>query len=358
MSALLAVLRRPPALLRAGCRWASSGPALPPAIGCADLSGDRALVRVSGADASHFLHGITTNRMPEEDDDEGIYTAFLTAKGRVLYDTFVYPAHTNAAWATEHGEEPAYLVDCARSRLGELLTHLRRHKLRSKVKFGEVADWQVWTCWDAGSTEAGTPLAKPPALLGLADNRVPGLGLRVVVPAAAPLSVQAPGLTEVPAASYALRRILHGVPEGEPDITVGGSLPMEVCLDHMGAIDFDKGCYLGQELTIRTKHRGVVRKRLVPVELHALDAAATGTYDAGFDAGAPPPLVALHRADGTGGGRRGAGVGELHTVVGNVGLAVVRLEHADAPLVARWDGPDGPRAVGVAASVPGWWPEE
>lgn len=137
-----------------------------------------------------------------------------------------------------------------------------------------------------------------------------------------------------------MRRILHGVPEGQAEITPGAALPAETCIDYMRGIDFRKGCYVGQELTIRTHHRGVVRKRIVPVQLYPLGTPPPGRLHYGHALLAPAAPAEL-RARGRAAGRWLGGVGD-------VGLALCRLESVAGDADVSVDG------VGVRAFVPEW----
>ncbi|KAF2453674.1 hypothetical protein BDY21DRAFT_382064 [Lineolata rhizophorae] len=230
-----------------------------------------------------------------------LYTAFLNAPGRIVHDAFVYGCGGVAAWrawasARESGkrekdrvwaaeaEDPAYLVEVDAAQRDTLLKHLRRHKLRSKIDFAALSaeEWGVWAAWDARAAREGEEgllaalrrQSRAPAssILLQRDPRAPGLGARIVAPVAEAQTLLSDA-TAVAAGGgptdYALWRYLHGVPEGAAELVPESALPHESNMDVMHGVDFRKGCYVGQELTIRTQHTGVVRKRVLPVLLYA-----------------------------------------------------------------------------------------
>ena len=116
-----------------------------------------------------------------------------------------------------------------------------------------------------------------------------------------------------------------GVAEGQGEILKETALPQESNVDYMGGIDFRKGCYVGQELTIRTHHTGVVRKRILPVQLYPAEGDSGPpdklTYDQDTKVVLPPKGSNISRMD-----KKGRSAGKWLGGVGNVGLALCRLE--------------------------------
>jgi folate-binding protein YgfZ len=161
----------------------------------------------------------------------------------------------------------------------------------------------------------------PAELVGGEDPRVPGFGRRFVLPAEAAVE----GLSEVTPEEYRVRRILWGVAEGQQEILGNSALPGESNIDICHGVDWRKGCYVGQELTIRTRHTGVVRKRILPVMLYPRDEAPPEelVYNPEWQGGVPPGEVNITK---TGGARRKRPTGKWLGGVGNVGLAKCRLE--------------------------------
>ncbi|KAF8449731.1 hypothetical protein BDZ91DRAFT_853489 [Kalaharituber pfeilii] len=274
----------------------------------------RTVLSLSGSTAPKFLQGLLTTNIPLDFPStptaaDAHYSSLLTPQGRVIADVFVYPVHKSVHTVTGTEGEPTYLIECAGAIAKDLERHLRRYMLRAKLQLKQVNDeWDVWVSWGTGAdlfTRFLVPreVQLPPELLHPAESD-PNLGID----------------------AYHLRRYVHGVPEGPTEIPSSSALPHEYNLDRMGGIDFRKGCYVGQELTVRTEHRGVVRKRAVVLRL---DEDVQG---------APPPvgadIVKVGRwAEESGDSgvvvrRRGGrgGVGRWIGGLGRVGLGVVRLE--------------------------------
>ncbi|KAI7233002.1 Aminomethyltransferase folate-binding domain-containing protein [Hortaea werneckii] len=346
-------------------KGASPPPPPPPPSGAAKLT-NRRLISLHGAEAPKFMQGIVTNNVRAE-STAGFYAAFLTAPGKVLNDVFVYPT-LGSHWhkAVNGDEQPGYLVEVDADTAEMLLKQIKKHKLRSKFKLrmledGEVDVWSKWS--EEERWTAHTQGVLENGLLGLVDGRAPGMGQRILLP---PSSQQAPpaelDADEASLDAYTVRRYLRGVPEGQKEIPRDDSLPMNTNIDIMGGIDFKKGCYIGQELTIRTHHTGVVRRRILPVQL----------YPHGEQ---PPEALAYHpdavpesAEDGTDirrDDKRKRATGKLITSVGNVGLGMCRLEQmSDLTISGEGSsfspedrfliqGADG-QELGVKAFVPDW----
>jgi transferase CAF17, mitochondrial len=225
-------------------------------------------------------------------------------------------------------EEQGYLVEVDSEQAPGLFKHLKKHKLRSKFKLRllekeELHAWSVWRedeRWTAHTKDDGNN-----SMLALTDSRAPGMGKRILLPSSDDMSSlhNYENVSEAPMSAYNIRRFLRGVPEGQAEIPADDSLPMNCNIDLMGGIDFKKGCYVGQELTIRTHHTGVVRRRILPIALypHGQDPPETLQYDPSSKV----PLVKqgpdIRRDDA-----RKRPTGKLVASVGNVGLAMCRLE--------------------------------
>lgn len=227
-------------------------------------------------------------------------------------------------------------------------------------------EWDVWSLWD----DTTHPVNLASHEIDCVDHRAPGFGKRAVLPrdqqpALSTLEAEVP---ECDVETYRLRRYLHGVPEGQGEILEGVALPAESCVDYMGGVDFRKGCYVGQELTIRTHHQGIVRKRILPVVVYPGDVeGAPGRlrYDPRVEVRLPPGGTDIKRV-----GKKGRAAGKWLTGVGNVGLALCRLEMmTDVRLdggdgvggwkegdefAVEWEGEGNKERVKVKAFVPGW----
>ncbi|KAK5167777.1 ccr4 associated factor [Saxophila tyrrhenica] len=345
----------------------SNNPPPPPPTGTAKLT-NRRLVSLHGQDAPKFLQGLVTANV-RPDSRSGFYAAFLTGQGRVLNDVFIYPT-LGSRWHQDvnKNEEQGYLVEVDGEQTEALMKHLKRHKLRSKLKLRLLEDGEldVWGLWREDERwTAHTKGQKEGGLIGLTDCRAPGMGQRVLLPESRSLAVlgaEAEGVEEAPLDAYRVRRYLKGVVEGQNEIQREEALPMNANIDIMGGIDFKKGCYIGQELTIRTHHTGVVRRRVLPIALydHGREPPGTLTYDAGSGRPLPEHDVDIRRDD-----KRKRATGKFIAGIGNVGLAMCRLEQM-SDLTVSGEGssfspgdrfvvqsPDG-RDIGVKAFVPDW----
>ncbi|KAJ5457898.1 hypothetical protein N7475_009286 [Penicillium sp. IBT 31633x] len=363
----------------------------PPAAGYSRLT-NRGLISITGTDSTTFLQGLMTQNMLVANDPNrsirrtGAYTAFLNSQGRVLNDAFVYPL----PGAEAQGAESGWLVEIDKSHVPILLKHLKKHKLRAKLKLraledGERTIWSSWKNhaepqrWAAYSLESESPSPFSPTseIAGCIDTRAPAFGSRIITPGPDGLRTHFPDVAQVPGSevqldSYTVRRILHGVAEGQAEVISGSALPLQCNIDMARGIDFRKGCYLGQELTIRTHHRGVTRKRILPVQLYDLSqegqaAPDTLTYDPSAQFSLPPGELDIVKAGAA--TRRNRSAGTFLNGIGNIGLALCRLEvMTDVALMGEapanphehhfkisW-APDVEQAgeVGVRAFVPPW----
>lgn len=190
----------------------------------------RALIAVTGPDARTFLHGLLTQDVETLASGEVRYGALLGPQGRLLFDLFLY------------GTDDGVLIETAADRRDALLQRLSLYRLRAKVDL--AADpRQVFVAW--GEAESSWP----------ADPRLPGLGRRTVAADAAPDALEA---------DWRRHQLEHGVPD-TADFAPDSDYPIECDLDLLNGIDFQKGCFIGQETTSRMKRRGTIKTRLVPI---------------------------------------------------------------------------------------------
>ena len=217
---------------------------------------DRGVISVSGEDATSFLQGLLTNDVERLQPSEARYAALLTPQGKILFDMIVVRAP---------GEEPSYLIECSAAQAADLAKRLGFYKLRAKVAVADVsADRAVAAFWGD----------EPPSVaegLLYADPRDPRLGWRAILPRpiAAAIGSEHGG-------EYEGLRIAVGAPKGGLDFAYADAFPHDANFDLLHGVDFDKGCYVGQEVVSRMKHRGTARKRVARVKL-AGPAPAPGT---------------------------------------------------------------------------------
>ncbi len=283
---------------------------------------NRSVIRLAGPDAAYYLHNLIPAKIIDKDGSTSpIYTAFLSAQGRILNDVFIYPPSSGS-----NGEE--WFIEVDEAGAGELFKHLKKHKLRAKFQLERLDGERmgVYYSWPAGSEQPKTTGT------GGHDPR-PGMGMRWLEdPSSESASLQElrdSGSKQTTLEDYTIHRMLNGIAEGQAEIISGHALPQESNIDFFNGIDFFKGCYLGQELTIRTHHTGVVRKRILPVELYHRDSPpspeqqGSPQYTANSDVKVPPPGTNISKSKAKG---RGRSSGKWLGGVGNIGLALCRLE--------------------------------
>jgi len=240
----------------------------------------RTVVRVSGSERIDFLQRLVTNSVSGLSEGEVRYAALLTPQGKYLFDFFII----------EQGE--AFLLDVAAEQAEALVKRLSLYKLRVDVTF-ETTDLEVYA--------AEEPHAEA---VSVRDPRHESLGYRLYAPA---LPDAAEG------AAYEARRLDLGIPDLPRDAEVEKTLSLEADLDWLNGVDFTKGCFVGQELTARMKHRGKVRKRLLGVQV---------------EGGMPAPGTPILKPDGK-------EAGQIRSGLNGRGIALIRLEDLDkGPLTA------------------------
>jgi folate-binding protein YgfZ len=262
------------------------------------LLDDRGVFAVSGADRRGFLQGLVSNDVDKVGREQARYAALLTAQGKYLYDFMMI----------EFGE--AIWLDAEAGRLSDLKGRLSIYRLRSKVALDERPDLAVAAVFGKGALAAmgfsEDPGAARPFASGVAfvDSRLAALGVRCILPRADIRCVlEGTGLPEDGFPAYDRLRLQLGVPDGSRDLVPEKSILLESGFDELNGVDWQKGCYIGQELTARTKYRGLIKKRLMPVEV---------------DGPAPAPGTIV-----TADGRE---VGEMRSSRDELGLALLRLE--------------------------------
>ncbi len=289
----------------------------------AALLPDRGVVKVDGDEARKFLNGLVTSDIAKVTPEAASFTALLTPQGKIIVDFILVEAPP--------ADGGGFFLDCPRALAPTLLQRLNFYKLRAKVMIEDLSETLgVLAVWDGdAATEYG---------LCYRDPRLAALGLRCMLPphlaadAAADL-----GAELVEASAYEAHRIALGVPRGGLDFIYGDAFPHETDMDQFGGVDFDKGCFVGQEVVSRIENRGTARSRVVPVAFE------------GFAPEAGTPVSAGGKTVGTfGSGAQGRGLAMLR--LDRVGDAVA----AGEPLVAG--------GVQIRLVKPAWaqfaWPDE
>jgi folate-binding protein YgfZ len=252
---------------------------------------DRGVVKVSGDDARNFLNGLVTTDVALLQPGLGRFGALLTPQGKITFDFLITEAPA--------GYGGGFLIDCPLALAQSLADKLGFYKLRAKVTVDNISDTLgVLAAW------GGEPLMKPD--LTFADPRSDRLGWRILVPEELATRVaDVIGAELAESTDYEAHRIAVGVPRGGLDFMYGDAFPHETNMDRLHGVDFDKGCYVGQEVVSRMEHRGTARTRIVRLVLE----------------GAPPEAgAAVAAADKS--------VGVMGSSAAGHGLALLRLDRA------------------------------
>jgi len=289
----------------------------------AALLPDRGVLKVAGDDARRFLNGLVTNDIAKVAPGRPRYAALLTPQGKIIGDFIVAEA------PAEDGG--GFFLDVPKALARTLVDKLNFYKLRAKVRVEDLSEaLGVMAVWDGtGDSEYG---------LCYADPRLAALGWRVMLPPQ--LAAEAAddlGATLAEPEAYEAHRIALGVPRGGMDFAYGDTFPHEADMDQLGGVDFDKGCYVGQEVVSRVEHRASARNRIAPVA---------------YDDAAPSPGLPVMAGDKQ--------VGIFGSAAQGRALAMLRLDRVQDALAAGLPLTCGGIAVHVVK--PEWarftWPEK
>lgn len=323
---------------------------------CAHLK-NRAVVRVQGQESVDLLQGLMTNdivRRFEPLDDEGmvkdeqvksIYSHMLNTQGRVLFDVIVFKGF----------QDHEFLLDVDYDMREKLVKHLKMYKVRRKIDIQLESDLKVLAFFQKNPPEKITeveaavksdlpgsihcdrgwispndkvaPLEFSEDCLSTVDPRLPELGHRIIAPKELEFADQADHRQD-----YQQHRYWFGVAEGAQEVVPGKALPLEYNVDYLHGISFHKGCYIGQELTARTHHTGVIRKRIMPVV--SLDHEFQDDWNDDTDF--------LNEA--------GKKIGKLKGANGKLGVALMRIMESMKANQIQYN------SQSVRVCQPHWWP--
>lgn len=252
----------------------------------------RALIAISGEDRRTFLQGLVSADVEQASSARALYGAYLTPQGKYLYDFFL----------AEH--DGVLLLEVEATGREDLIKRLSRFRLRSKVSLAPKDDWQVYAIIGAPEREAGS-VESWEGGLSVMDPRLAAAGQRVWLP-------KPPDLPESEFPVWDALRIELGLADGSRDMVPEKTILLEAGFDELHGVDWAKGCFMGQEVTARSKYRGQVKKRLLPVEID----------------GPAPEAGAILSIDGK-------EAGEMRSHQGTMGLAVIRIDSLElGPLTA------------------------
>jgi len=258
---------------------------------------NRGLIKVDGIDARDFLQGLVSQDINQVTPSQAVYSALLSPQGKFLFDFFCFEL------------DGALVLDCEADRRSDLFKRLSMFKLRSKVELSDITDDYQVSAVLIGSNAFGLKgadrgVAKPMGSgIAYTDPRLRAMGCRVALKKG-DKALTFSGLTTDDFAEYERRRLTLGIADGSRDMSVDKALLLENGFEELNGVCFTKGCFMGQELTARTRYRGLVKKRLLPVRID----------------GTPPPtgsILMLGHDE----------VGEMKSHMGDIGVALVRVQH-------------------------------
>lgn len=313
---------------------------------------EKSLLRISGDEVNDYLQGLITNDMNHlMNHGTCMYAMFLNTKGRVLYDTIIYKTI----------KDNTYLIECDTKTVDSLQKHLKIYKLRRKIDIVNMTDeLAVHALFnldhlnvteeldlfnkniDNVSNNLNKELIKENKSIKMfndlsiyQDPRMSLLGSRIITPKNISVKDEITKLTEVQtqidSRTYKWFRYNLGVGEGVNDLPTEHCFPLEANCDYLHGVSFHKGCYIGQELTARTYHTGVVRKRLMPLIFSKVPTKPACDSNIISD---------------------NVNLGKLRGIEGNAGLALLRIAKSiDLKEIKISDG--------IATTrKPIWWPIE
>ncbi|MGV3576057.1 MAG: YgfZ/GcvT domain-containing protein [Devosia sp.] len=258
------------------------------------LRSDRVIFRFSGPEAHRLINDVVTGVMPTSAEEPASLWALLSPQGKIL-------AEGLAVWA-----EDALWLDVHASVADDFYRRMRMYRLRAKVEIDDLRE----------THRMG--FATEPSHLAHKDRRGPvALGYRIIAP------VEATADWSSDDTAYHTARIANGILHQGNDFPANDTFAHDIGMDILDGIDFVKGCYVGQEVVSRMKHRGTARRRPVVVS--------------GIDAPAGTPVIA--------GGREAGTVGQ---VVDGKAVAILRLDRITDVTAATVDGKP------VTLALPAW----
>ncbi len=224
---------------------------------------ERAIITVSGQDKEAFLQGLITNDIKELSLRQPIWTAFLSAQGKYIADFTVIAMSQDCWW-----------LELPKNRLMEVGTKLRQYVIAQDVQLNFFYPRSMYTLFSVHEkvSENIAPLLiekfKQYKPFIWHDVRHPALGIKLLFKDTDVTIKELTDIVKLDVAAYESwdrLRILNCVPDNEADLQIGKSIALEGNFDELGALSWDKGCYVGQEVTARTKYRGLIKKRLCSV---------------------------------------------------------------------------------------------
>lgn len=280
-----------------------------------ELLSNRCLIQIKGHEMFDYCQGLMTNDVSRLNTEKSLYTMMLNSKGRILYDCLVYKV------------DDRLLLECDKDVASDLKKYLKIYLLKRKLDIDILSNTSVWALFS--STPIDIDL-KTVSVFN--DPRLPILGQRILCDKIPDIKNEIDLDENSNSLNYQQWRYMNGVSEGN-ELLKGQSFPLEMNCDYLNGVSFNKGCYIGQELTARTYHTGVTRKRIMPLIFDdiptglALNTDIYTQYD--IDAKRPP--------------------GKLRGLCGKFGIALLRIDEclkAEKLIIGKFT---------AKTFVPNWW---
>ncbi len=265
---------------------------------------NRSAFSVSGNDASGFLQGLITNDITKTSDGQAIYALMLTPQGKFLYDFFIVK------------KDESYFIDCETDKLLEIIKKLSMYKLRSDVQIKEESEYEIVAV-------IGEKTLEIVENEGAGDVRIFCKGIAYIDPRSRKIfgrsfieksnsyqSFIAYNFKKGKLDDYEFLRIKQGIPAGHIDLTCEKSFPLDFNMNNLNAIDYKKGCYVGQEVTARVNHRGKIRKNIFTIQAKNGNLPESGSKITANE----------------------ISIGYLCSSIGSLGLALLKIDEADKEL--------------------------
>jgi len=212
------------------------------------------IIKISGKDKCNFLQGIISNDIKNVENGKPIYSSILSPQGRFLYDFFVIK------------NQDSFLLECRKVHSFEILKKFNMHKLRSDVNFELQNNFEILLL---NIEDIDIVLESLKNKMHFSDPRFPKLLSRIYIKGSDfEKIINSSRLKEISNQDYKNFRLKYFIPDFTEDAEIGKSLLMEMRFDKLNGISWDKGCYMGQEVTARMKYRNIVKKQLFGVKIN------------------------------------------------------------------------------------------
>ena len=223
------------------------------------ILGNRGVLRITGEDAKKLLDGIITCDLDKVTPEKARLGALLSPQGKILFDFLIV--------AAPDGDAQGYYIDCPRGSAADFAKRLNFYKLRATMLVENLSDTHIVSAmWDVENAPATSGIV-------FQDPRLEALGFRSIAAAG---DASDPASTEA-GTDYLAHRLSLGIPDAAEDFGLADLFPHEMMMDQLAGVDFDKGCYVGQEVVSRMQHRATARTRVMCIAYEGIEAPAKGS---------------------------------------------------------------------------------